>query len=350
MKKFIKVLLVIMLFVAMPVFALSNDLFRSDDSISVNEELNGTSFIAGNSVDVDSKVNGILFAAGNQVETAGESEYAFIAGNYVKLDSEQFIDGFVAGSIVDVKDVTVTRDMYIAGTNVTYAGNTGRNLVIAGQNATIKGVVKGNLTVYAQTINIEEDAEIYGTLKYSSDSKVNISKSAKVGYTEIEDAKNSNNSINYKTTIKSKITSAILSLVNILVIGLIMMLIMPKVFEKIAKQDEKNILSNLGFGALALILAPIAALILITTIIGLSTGFVLLGIYLICLYISTVFASYYLSNLVFNKKIKNKYLIYLVGASIITILKLVPFISILTSICVLCIGLGIVVNLVFKRK
>ena len=349
MKKYLKVLLVLMMFIAMPVFAMSNDLFRADDSVSVNEELNGSSFIAGNSVDVDSKVNGILFAAGNQVDTAGESEYAFVAGNYVKLDSQKFIDGFVAGSIVDIKDVKVTRDMYVAGSNVTYAGTTGRNLFIAGQTVTIKGIVRGDLTVYSQTINIEEGAEIYGTLKYDSDSKVNISKSAKVGYTEIEENK-TNTNLGTKVTIKSKITSSILSLINILVIGLIMMLIMPKAFEKIAKQDEKNILSNLGFGALALIAVPVAALICITTIIGLSTGLVLLGLYFICLYVSTVFASYYLSNLVFSKKIKNKYLIYLVGATIITILKLIPFISILTSICVLCIGLGIVVNLVFKRK
>ena len=349
MKKIFRVLLVLMMFMAIPVFAMSNDLFRTDDSVSVNEELNGSSFVAGNTVDVDSKVNGILFAAGNQVDTAGESEYAFIAGNYVKLDSQKFIDGFVAGSIIDIKDVEVQRDMYVAGSTITYAGTTGRNLMLAGQTVTIKGVVKGDLTVYASTINIEEDAAIYGTLKYDSDSKVNISKSAKVGYTEVEENKKSTN-IKTTSLFKTKITNSIFSLVNILVIGLIMMLIMPKVFEKIAKQDEKNILSNLGFGALALIAAPILSFICMVTVVGLSTGLILLTLYFVCLYVSTVFSSYYLSNLVFSKKIKNKYLIYLVGAAIITILKLIPFISILTSICVLCIGLGIVVNLVFKRK
>ena len=175
--------------------------------------------------------------------------------------------------------------------------------------------------------NIEENAEIHGTLKYSSDSKVNISKSAKVGYTEIEES-NSKSGVVVKSTIKTKITDGILSLLNILAIGLIMMLIMPKVFEKIAKQDEKNILSNLGFGALALFTAPLVALICMITVVGLSTGFILLGIYFICLYVSTVFASYFLSNLIFGKKIKNKYLVYLVGAAIITVLKLIPFISI----------------------
>ena len=347
MKKYFKFLLVLIMFIAMPVFASSNDLFRTDDSVSVKEELNGSSFIAGNTVDVDSKVNGILFAAGNQVETAGESEYAFVAGNFVKLDSQKFIDGFVAGNVIEVKDIEVQRDLYVAGSTINYSGTTGRNAYLAGSSVTVKGTIKGNLTVYANSINIESDAVIEGTLKYSSDSDVNISKSAKVGYTEIEETASS--SIK-RPTFTSRITDSLLSLMNILVIGLLMMLIIPKVFEKIAKQDEKKILTNLGFGAVTLVAAPIAALILITTLIGMSTGFVLLGLFVICLYVSTVFTSYYLSNMILKNKIKNKYLIYLIGAVVITLLKLIPFVSILVSIGSLCLGIGIVVSLLFNRK
>ena len=349
MKRYFKVLLVLIMFMAMPVFASSNDLFRADESVSVNEELNGSSFIAGNTVDVDSKVNGILFSAGNQVNTAGESEYAFIAGNYVKLDDQKFIDGFVAGNIIEIKALEVQRDLYVAGSTITFSGNVGRNMLITGGNVTIKGIVKGDLTIYSDTINIESDAIIEGALKYASNSKVTISKSAKVGYTEIEEVKDSKYSSVSKTFL-SKVTDSILSLMNILVIGLLMMLIMPKTFEKIAKQDEKNILSNLGFGAVALLAAPIAAAICITTLVGMSTGLILLALYIICIYVSTVFTGYYLSNIFFKKKIKNKFLIYLVGAVIITILKLIPFISILVTICSLCIGLGIVVSLIFNRK
>lgn len=347
MKKYFKILLVLIMFIAMPVFASSNDLFRTDDSVSVNEELNGSSFIAGSTVDVDSKVNGILFAAGNQVETAGESEYAFVAGNSVKLVSQKFIDGFIAGNVIEIKDVEVQRDLYVAGSAITYSGTTGRNAILTGSSVTVKGTIKGNLTVYANDIKIESDAVIEGTLKYSSDSSVDISKSAKVGYTEIEEAKSSSVKA---PTIKTRITDTLLSLMNILVIGLLMMLIMPKVFEKIAKQDEKKILTNIGFGAVTLIAAPIAALILITTLIGMSTGFVLLGMFVICLYISSVFTSYYLSNMILKNKIKNKYLIYLIGASALALLKLIPFVSILVSIASLCLGMGIVVSLLFNRK
>ena len=348
MKKYFKVLLVLIMFIAMPVFASSNDLLRADDSVSVNEELNGSSFIAGNSVDVDSKVNGILFAAGNQVTTSGESEYAFAAGNYVKLKSEKFIDGFIAGNIIDINDVEVQRDIYAAGSSINYKGVIGRNAVFAASSVVISGTVKGNLTIYASTITIDSDAVIEGTLKYSSDSKVNISNSAKVGYTEVEEVKTK--SASKVSTIKSKITDSLLSLMNILVIGLVMMLLLPKVFEKIAKLNEKNIFRSLGFGALALLAVPIASLLCITTVIGMSTGVILLGLYFICIYISTVFTSYYVSNMILGKKIKNRFLIYLIGAVAITILKLIQFISIIVYIGSLCIGLGILVNLLFNKE
>ena len=37
MKKFFKLLVVMLMFVAMPVFASPNDLFRADDNVSIDE-------------------------------------------------------------------------------------------------------------------------------------------------------------------------------------------------------------------------------------------------------------------------------------------------------------------------
>ena len=85
MKKYFKILLVLVMFIAMPVFALSQDLFRADDSVTVKEKLDGSGFVAGNMVDVDSTVDGILFAAGNEVNVKGNSDYAF-GGAFVQLD------------------------------------------------------------------------------------------------------------------------------------------------------------------------------------------------------------------------------------------------------------------------
>ena len=349
MKKYFKVLLVLVMFIAMPVFAFSQDLFRSDDTVNITEPIDGTSFIAGQSVDVDSKVNGILFAAGNTVTTAGESDYAFVAGNIVKLQDEAFKDGYAAGSSVELNNVTVERDMFIAGQTITFDGVVGRNMYAGGSNITINGKVNGNLTVYGESITIGDNAVITGTLKYDDEAKITISDGATIGNKVVEKSNKSNVKV-YKPTFMSKVKDRLFSLVNILVIGLLMMLLFPKLFENISKMDEKTILPNLGFGFLTLIAVPIACIFAMITIVGLSTGLVLLDLYIVFLYLSTVLTSYYLSNMFLSKNIKNKYLLFLIGAVALTILKLIPFIGTITSMCALFIGLGIVVRLIFVRK
>lgn len=349
MKKYLKVLLVLVMFIAMPVFALSQDLFRGEDSVDISEPIDGTSFIAGQSVDIDTKVNGILFAAGNTVTTAGQSDYAFVAGNVVKLQNESFKDGYAAGSSVELKNVTVERDMYVAGQTVTFEGTVGRNMFAGGTSVTIDGRVNGNLTVYADTIKIDDNAVITGTLKYSDDAKITISDSATIGNKVVEKAKSIDFS-DSKPTILSRISDALLSLSNILLIGLFMMLLFPKLFEKISKMDSKTILPNLGYGALALLCVPIVSLFAMITLVGLSTGLILLDLFFVFIYLSTVFTSYYLSNMLIAKKIKNKYLMFLIGAVVITFIKLIPFIGTIVSLCSLFIGLGIVVRLLFDRK
>lgn len=349
MKKYLKILLVLVMFIAMPVFALSQDLFRSDDIVNIKDPIDGTSFIAGNSVDIDTTVNGILFAAGNNVTTAGKSDYAFIAGNIVKLQNESFKDGYAAGSSVELKNVTVERDLYLCGQQVIFDGVVGRNMFAAGSTITINGRINGNLTVYGDNITIGDNAVITGTLKYDEESKVTISDNATIGSKTIEKTKKIDVSAS-KPTIVSKIKSNFFSLANILVIGLLMMLLFPKLFENIKEMDEKTILSNLGFGFLTLITIPIACIFAMITLVGMSAGIIILDLYIVFIYLSTVFTSYYLSNILVSKNINNKYLLFLIGVLAFFILKLIPFIGTIISICSLFIGLGIVVRLIFKRK
>ena len=350
MKKFLKLLVVMFMFVAMPVFASPNDLFRADDNVSIDEPLNGTAFAAGNNVDVDSKVDGMLFAAGNNVTTAGESDYAFVAGNILKLNNQSFKDGFVAGNSIEFSEVNIERDAYVAGTAITFDGTIGRNAYMAGTTVTIKGKISGNLTAYAENIIIEDGAIITGTLKYAKDSKLQMRDSATIGNKVQEDISIKNGSFTIKTDFATKLAAKFFSLINMLVIALIFMLLFPKLFEKIEKEDAKSILSKLGFGLLTLLVAPLFAIILMVTVVGVSTGLIMLNVYIVSIYLSKMFTGYYISNLLLKDKVKNKYLVLLIGICGLTVAKIIPFIGILVSICSLFIGLGLVVTLIFKRK
>ena len=347
MKKYLKILLVLIMFTSMPVFAASNKLFRADNSVVLQEDLNGSGFVAGQNVDIDSKVDGILFAAGNSVDVDGESDYLFAAGNNVRIDGASFKDGFVAGSSISLLSGNVTRDLYVAGSIVDLNISVGRNAHIAGNVVKFDGKVNGDLDISASNITIGRNAVVTGKLTYPENATIDLSEDSEIGSVEktVDYSK-----INSKTTIISKIYSAVISLINILLVGILMLLFLPKLFDKIGKMKQDTILTNLGIGMLTFMFVPIAAFILMFTLAGISIGIIGLVLYTIALYLTSIFTGYYLSNMIFNKKIKNKYLVLAIGLVSIKILKFIPFIGIIVGIGSLCIGLGILTNLILKRK
>lgn len=349
MKKYFKYLLILMLFVATPVFAASNDLFRSDKNIEVHDELNGSGFIVGETVDVDGKINGILFTAGNNVIVESTSDYLFSAGNSVKVDGVLAKDGFVAGNIINIQSGNIERDLYIGGTAIDLNANVGRNAYIAGNTVKFDGRVMGNLNIDASEIIIGKNAVVEGKLSYAETAKITIEETAKIGTKEAIKT----SSIKTESKIKvftGKLYEMLFSFSNLFLVGVLMILFAPKAFEKISSMKKETILSNLGFGFVTLLFAPLAAIVLMFTMIGVSAGIILLVLYLMMLYLSIVFTSYYLSNMVLSNKIKNKFLLLLIGLLAIKILTLIPFIGTLVSVISLCLGLGIVVSLIFNRK
>ena len=348
MKKYIKVLLVLLLFIATPVFAASDSLYQAEDNFVVDKDLDGTSFIAGYTVETKNNINGMLFMAGNTVNVYGKSDYSFIAGNTVKVKNANFKDGFIAGNIVEINESNIERDLYIASSRVTIKSNIGRDLRIASGDVEIDSTINGNVTVYASNITINSNARINGTLTYDESSKVIISKDAVINNTVIE--KNKNVNISKLSVLKTLLLNSLYSYINILLVAFVLILIAPKLFDAIKEKGTDSILSSMGYGLLALFFVPVVAFLVMVSTVGLSLGLLLVTFYIISLYISTIISAMYYGNMLFKDKINNKYALVAVSLLIIYILKLIPFISTLTSIIVLCSGLGLILSLIIKRN
>ena len=350
MKKIIKYLLVLMLFIATPVFASTTDLFKADKNVVVQEDFDGSGFVAGQTVDIDNNVNGILFTAGDNVDISSKSEYLFAAGNVLKIDEVSFTDGFIAGNSISLMSGNVKRDIYVAGQTIDFNAIVGRNANLAGGTVKFDGKVEGDLTIAASKIVIGNNAEVKGTLKYSEESEIEISDSAKIGNTVKEKSVDIEINPSKSSVFVGRLYSTLVSIANLVLLGVILLLFMPKIFEKIAKLKKETILNNLGIGFVSLVFIPIAAIILMFTLVGLSVGLISLILYFIFAYLSTIVSGYYFSNMILSKKIKNKYALLIIGICAIKVIGLIPFIGFLVGLVSLCIGLGIIINLLFKRK
>lgn len=353
MKRIFKLLLVIvMIMFSKPVIAkadINKGLMRADYSITVNENMDGSGFVAGNVVTINNEVDGMLFAAGNVVNVTSTSDYMFAAGSSVNIVDSKFNDGFVAGSIIELTDLNVNRDLYVAGQKITITGTIGRNLFVAGDNVVIDGVVNNDLYVDATTLVINSNAKINGKLTYNDDAKITISKDSLIGSKTTYKAPSRDVSIDTKSLTTTLIVSKLISLLNMLVVGLLMILLIPKLFSKLKEIEGKRLLPSFAWGLLILIVVPIAAVIAMFTFVGMASGIIALVLYGLLTYISTIISTFTITSLILRDKVKNPYLILLIGLPCLYIIKLIPFLGGLTSFAFLCLGIGLLTNLI-KRK
>ena len=358
MKNYLKIFLVIIftfILITPQVTALEEKFIGfADDNINYKDDVNGSVALAGNNIKNNKNINGILFGAGNNININGEVEYLVLAGNNIEINSNILNDVIIAGNTIEIDSNTViNRDLIIAGNEINISGTINRDVTIIGSEVEIENSnILGDVTITAENISIGDNTSISKTLTYNKDAKIEIENKELIG--SIEQTK----SINIeKRTIITVLTEHLLSFLRSLVVLFALVLIVPKLFKKIAKQQKeistKNILLTLGKGLLAFIAIPIIILILLISNLGIPLGLISSLIYGIIIYISTILSGYYIGLLVWNKLInkkQNSFLVGVIGILIIYLLKLIPYISIITSIGVILLGFGIIVKLFDYKK
>lgn len=351
MKNIGKILLALVLFFSVQnVEAMTIEHFHSEasDDIVLEDNVNASTALAGNSVEVNSEVKGITAGAGNNVAFNGETDYAALVGNNVEITGTVNNDALIVGNIISTtSDASFNRDTIIFGTDIQLDGDFNRNVSIYASKVTIKNAnIKGNVKIYSENITVE-DATIEGNLSYPSDAVAKISDKAVIGKIIKTDPINNKDEENYFNTISNKV----LSFACYALIFAVICLLFPKVIEYINKKYEKITfdegLEVFTKGLVSLVLIPIIAVILMITVIGMPLSIVLLVLYFVAIYLSTIFTAYLLGykiwQKVFNKDM-NMLLIGLIGLFVLLILNLIPGVRYLVSIVTILIGLGLIVD------
>ena len=135
-------------------------------------------------------------------------------------------------------------------------------------------------------------------------------------------------------------------LLGFLAVGILWLLIFPRQSMEAADTLVAQPLASLGLGFALLVATPVAALLLFLTLIGLPAGSVLLGFYLILLYLSPIPVALWLGRRVLQllRISENPHLIiaFIFGAFLLRLLFLLPWIGFLTCFLATVVGLGCV--------
>lgn len=316
--------------------------FIADEDVDDTKEVVGSSVIFGNNVTSNNIVEGIDMLFGNNVNFNGESDYSLIFGNNISVKGNIKNDGFIFGNVIVFdENVTINRDLIIFGSDITIKGKINRDVTIYGMNVKIDAEIAGNVNLKATEVTV--DGKIGGTLSYNEDAVIAING-------EVNETKTTEKLVS-EVTFQDKIWSFIANYGGKLVLFLAFALFVPQLFKRIDKKNENitilNGFSLFGFGTLSIILIPVIFLMLLTLVFCMPLAILLLILYILAIWLSSIFTSYLVGNLIwkyFVKKDENVYLTGLIGISVISILSVVPYLGTLISVISIMIGMGVILQ------
>lgn len=326
---------------------------KADSDVVATDEYNSSIALAGDSISIDGIVRGLSIAAGNKVTLNGNVDYGLIAGNSININGTINNDAFIAGNVITAnKDTNVKRDAIIAGADVELSGTFERNISIYASKVTLKGAnVKGNVKIYAESVKVERNTNINGTLYYPEDSKYTASNEAVINKVEKTPAIQTEDEENYFATVSAKIWSFLCLALVFAAISLFFPNIFNRINEKYEKFELSEAIEVFTKGLVIFILIPVIAILLCFTMIGISLGIILLLVYGISLYLTTIFAAYLIGYKVWQKVFnKEAHILFfgLIGLFILLILGLIPGVRTLISIITVLVGLGLIFDTIRK--
>lgn len=339
-----KIFLVLLLLIPISVNALN---INVNGEVKENQEIQGSSILLGNYVENTNKVSGLDMTLGNTIKYEGESEYLLSAGNNIEINGIVKNDGFVFGNVVNFNENSIIeRDLLVLASNVTISGTIKKDVTIYASTVTINGNIE-NVNIKANEIIIK-NANI-NNLSYNEDAVIEV-KDSQVNTTNLTEKLQS------EVTIQDQVMNFIYNLGGILVIFLALYLLAPKLFKKIESNNANitvlNVFSMFGFGTLSLILIPVIFILLLTITFCIPLAILLLILYVLAIWLSSIFTGYLLGYVIWTKLMKkenNPLLIGLIGIVVLNLLGIIPYIGILITVISVMIGIGVILQQ-FKRN
>lgn len=337
-----------------------DDLYLAGNTIRISGTVRGDVFAAGNTIIVDGRIEGSLSAAGQTIDISGTVDRSVrAAGNTVTLSSTVGRDFLAAATTIIInRNATVGNDAVVGGTTLTMDGTVGRDLRAGATNATVNGMVGRNATFDGvSSLTIGSGARITGSLQYRSDRDATIQSGATVGSVERLplDPDDGPSPVNVGGRIIGTIIDLVRTFFGIIALGLLWRWLFRAAADRVDDTLTGTPLPSLGIGCLALLVAPFSLLVLF--VVGVVIGgwgipvilwLVMLAILLLSGAIVAQSIGYWLLRM--TRQQGGATVQLLLGAVILAILSIIPFVNVMTSLLVGTVGLGAVLVALYRQQ
>ena len=334
---------------------ISKDETENSSATNSQDIHEGDLYLSGNEITMDKLVNGNVYIFANNVTIKGQiAGNLIVAANTVTLE-ETYIQASAYIVAKEVKFNAVASDLYTACQTLTIDNKAGvyRDLNVSASKITLTGIIGRNANIGCNNLiltNGSNTAQIYGNLTHYSSQKIEIPEGAVTGNYDFKEVVKQTSETNFSDYIFSLLSF----LVTIILIWGVIKLFASKFYDNSLGLASNKIVKIISIGVAWLILLPIASIILLCTGIGISAFLLLLGIYLLTLFISIPITSISVGNIINNKLNKKttamEFVCVIVSGMLFWVANLIPYISTIVLFASIIIGPGFMLYQLLEKN
>lgn len=266
----------------------------------------GTSAASTNntpSIRLEGVMNGDVWALGDDVELSGSArDHARLAGlRTVHVTGTIGRNlSIVANAVHLDSPSTVTGDVMVLARDIIAEGRVGGNATLRAQKVVLGGHIAGNVAITAPSITIGPDTEIGGNLTYLSDgADLVLDPRVKVTgqFTRLTPPPAPESS-------PFDLNTLILQLglfLGALLAGLLLFGLLPAFTFASVDRLNQSVWRAMAIGFAACALIPMAAALLMFTLVGIPLGIMLLLVYALLLYFGKAIAAFHLAHILIRR-------------------------------------------------
>jgi len=331
---------------------INNDLYIVATNITIDGTVNGDVFIAGQTIRINGTINGGVTAAGQTISLNGNvSAGARLAGQTISVGGSISRDLLVAASDLTITDsAVINRDLNSYSNMTVINGHVLGNVTGSINNLTISSEINGNVIVRANSLLINPTANIHGNLDYTSENTANIQTGATIsGTTQRTIPPRNELARGWVSGVVGGALFRVFSYLSIFIIGLIIVALGRRSILSLALAINDHPALSLGWGALLFFITPIAAFVVMVTIIGLPLGIISLLVWGILLYLSQIPVAILIGWLILSRRRTNHSYGFTIGMlalglAILYIISAIPIFGWIMWMLVMIFGLGSLVT------
>ncbi len=295
----------------------NGDIYCAAQTININATVNGDVLCAGQSITINGTVRGSVRLIGQTITLAGQVTHAAT---------------IVSQDTVIENTASVGQDLSAAGRTLVVNGPIGRDINGVVRSITLNSSIGRNVDVHSNSLTLGKNVKVSGSVIYTSPKIITVNRQAIIL-----------GGVIYHLPARHNLMLPMLHfmlyiLVALIVLGVVLVALFPQAIIKLNPANGSSFWWSMLVGFVAMFLLPIAISILFITIIGAPLGLLLLALWIAVSMLSLPVAAFYTGSLVASRA--HPVLIVLLGAIILGLIGLIPFVGGFVLIIAYWVGSG----------